>query len=89
MVLVEVMQRYHPNSLFDGGTSQNGQSATVFCWHGPAAGIATVRLDQTDQAGETQEPLKEEELLEFQDPKRPKRHKKGRGVGCLGIYIVV
>ena len=37
-----------------------------------------LRLDQTDQAGETQEPLKEEELLEFQDPKR----KNGEVRGC-------
>ena len=36
-----------------------------------------LRLDQTDQAGETQEPLKEEELLEFQDPKRKNGEVRG------------
>ncbi len=30
VVLVQVMQRYHPNSLFDGGTPQSGPSGTVF-----------------------------------------------------------
>ena len=43
-----------------------------------------LRLDQTDQAGETQEPLKEEELLEFQDPK-PKKRRKNREV--LGLFF--
>jgi len=43
-----------------------------------------LRLDQTDQAGETQEPLKEEELLEFQDPKR-KKTQKNREV--LGLFF--
>ena len=41
-----------------------------------------LRLDQTDQAGETQEPLKEEELLEFQEPKRKKTQKTEKSLGC-------
>lgn len=32
--------------------------------------VLTNELDQTDQAGETQEPLKEEELLEFQEMRK-------------------